>query len=145
MPSSLKGIRIQSIVDRVAALSDTQVATVLSAVLTDYAPRHKDIRAAFRQNYATAVSYLGGRADLSEDRRLLAGAYFTSEYSVEAAALFNPSMVLDPDQSGVPVGDARFIMSLRACGEGHISSIEFRSGVVDARYNMHIAPPRGLS
>ena len=60
------------------------------------------------------------------------GAYFTHEYSIEAAALGNPSIVAAPDQSGLAAGEVRFVMSLRAIGEGHISSIEFRTGVVDA-------------
>ena len=71
-------------------------------------------------------------APLSLDRRRLIGAYFTHEYSIEAAALGNPSIVAAPDQSGVDAGDVRFVMSLRAIGEGHISSIEFRSGVITA-------------
>jgi predicted GH43/DUF377 family glycosyl hydrolase len=135
------GLRIRAIMERVAGLSDEQVAAVLSAVLADYEPRHKDIRAAFRENYATAASLQEGRVELSEDRRLLAGAYFTSEYSLESAALFNPSMVPHPDQGGVQTGSSRFIMSLRACGEGHISSIEFRTGVVDAQCDVLIEPP----
>ncbi len=72
------------------------------------------------------------RVDVSADRRRLIGAYFTHEYSVEAAALFNPSIVPAPDQSGLPSGAKRFVMSLRAVGEGHLSSIEFRSGVLGA-------------
>ena len=68
---------------------------------------------------------------LSRERRLLIGAYFTNEYSVEGAALFNPSIVPAPDQAGLPPGEQRFVMSLRAVGEGHISSIEFRTGVID--------------
>ena len=73
-----------------------------------------------------------GNRTLSRERRLLIGAYFTHEFSVEAAALFNPSMVLAPDQSGLPPGHCRFVMSLRAVGEGHTSSIEFRSGIIDS-------------
>jgi predicted GH43/DUF377 family glycosyl hydrolase len=132
--------RIRAILGRVASLSDAQVATVLSAVLADYEQRHKDIRRAFRQNYATAMSYLEAHEDLSDHRLLLAGAYFTSEYSLEAAALFNPSMVPHPDQSEVVNGSRRFIMSLRACGEGHISSIEFRTGIVNDRCDVLIDP-----
>jgi predicted GH43/DUF377 family glycosyl hydrolase len=75
---------------------------------------------------------------VSENRRLLIGAYFTQEYSLESAALFNPSMVWHPDQSGVPKGSKRFVLSLRATGEGHVSSITFRSGLVDAQGNIHL-------
>ncbi len=132
--------RIHEILERMLALTDAQVATLLSTVLLDYRPRHKDIRAVFRQNCAAALALLERRVEWSEDRRLLAGAYFTCEYSLESAALFNPSMVPHPDQNGVPAGAARFIMSLRACGEGHISSIEFRTGTVDAASDVKLDP-----
>jgi hypothetical protein len=79
--------------------------------------------------------------DLSAERRLLIGAYFSHEYSIEAAALNNPSIVAAPDQSGLGHGDLRFIMSLRAIGEGHISSIEFRSGVIGADGQLRIDEP----
>ena len=79
--------------------------------------------------------------DLSPARRLLIGAYFTHEYSIEAAALGNPSMVLAPDQSGLRDGESRFIISLRAIGEGHISSIEFRSGVINANQEIALDEP----
>ena len=132
--------RIDAVVERVRALSDAQVENILSTVLLDYRPRHKDIRAVFRQSCATALALLERRVELSEDRRLLVGAYFTSEYSLESAALFNPSMVLHPDQNGVLKGASRFVMSLRACGEGHISSIEFRTGIVDAACDVQLDP-----
>ena len=83
------------------------------------------------RHFALVAHRVGGVA-LSRERRLLIGAYFTNEYSVEGAALFNPSLVLAPDQSGTAPGERRFVMSLRAVGEGHISSIEFRTGVIDA-------------
>ena len=69
------------------------------------------------------------------------GAYFTQEYSLESAALFNPSMVWHPDQSGLQAGSRRFILSLRATGEGHISSITFRGGVIDDQNQIHIDEP----
>ena len=78
---------------------------------------------------------------LSEERQLLLGAYFTHEYSLEAAALFNPSIVPHPDQSDLPPGSLRFILSLRATGEGHISSITFRTGFLDAEGNITINAP----
>jgi predicted GH43/DUF377 family glycosyl hydrolase len=126
--------RIGAIIGRVLGLTDDEVSALLSTVLSDYRTRHKDIRGIFRQNYAMATAQpgVGLQAPLSDERRLLLGAYFTNEYSLESVALFNPSMVLHPDQNGVPQGSARFIVSLRACGEGHISSIEFRTGLVDA-------------
>src|SRR6185295_11090594 len=78
---------------------------------------------------------------LSEERRLLIGAYFTNEYSLESAALFNPSMVWHPDQTALPAGSRRFVLSLRATGEGHISSITFRSGTVDINNNIQVDSP----
>ena len=78
---------------------------------------------------------------LSDNRRMLIGSYFTQEYALESAALFNPSMVWHPDQSGLPEGSRRFILSLRATGEGHISSITFRSGVIDAESQIHMDEP----
>ena len=80
--------------------------------------------------------YLLNGQQLSEERKLLLGGYFTHEYSLEAAALFNPSMVPHPDQSDVPPGSLRFILSLRATAEGHVSSIAFRSGLLDADSNI---------
>ncbi len=126
------GPQVHAIVERVRSLSDAQVSSILSTLFADYRERHKDIRQVFCRNYATAVALDDVSVELSEPRRQLAGAYFTSEYSLEAAALFNPSMVPHFDQTGVAAGAVRFIMSLRACGEGHLSSIEFRTGTVDA-------------
>lgn len=79
--------------------------------------------------------------ELSEARKLVIGSYFTHEYSLEAAALFNPSIVLHPDQSELPTGSIRFVLSLRATGEGHISSITFRTGVVDTNNQITIITP----
>lgn len=114
---------------------------MLTTLLSDYRQRHKDIRGIFRQHYALAIALLDESPEPSEERRLLLGAYFTNEYSLESVALFNPSMVAHPDQNGVPPGAVRFVMSLRACGEGHISSIEFRTGMVDAEHRVSVDPP----
>ena len=83
--------------------------------------------------------------DLSKTQRWLIGAYFLHEYSFEASALFNPSIVRHPDQSGVPEGVCRFILSLRAVGEGHISSLTFRSGCIAADGNVTVDPPARLA
>jgi predicted GH43/DUF377 family glycosyl hydrolase len=133
--------RIRAILERVRSLSSAQVTSILATVLADYRQRHKDIRGIFRQSYATATALAeGARVELTDDRRLLAGAYFTCEYSLEAAALFNPSIVPHPDQNGVKPGSTRFILSLRACGEGHISSIEFRTGTIGAARELTFDP-----
>ncbi|HRG99162.1 MAG TPA: glycoside hydrolase family 130 protein [Polyangiaceae bacterium] len=133
--------RIRAIIARVTALPDPQVASMLSALVADYRPRHKDIEGIFRRHYAAALALAGESPDASEERRLLLGAYFTNEYSLESVALFNPSMVEHPVQDGVPAGQVRFVVSLRACGEGHISSIEFRTGLVDAEHGVTVDPP----
>jgi predicted GH43/DUF377 family glycosyl hydrolase len=133
--------RIRAIIERVRALSDAEVSSAVATLVGDYGQRHKNICATWRENYATASAMVGENADLGQQRRLLLGAYFTSEYSLESVALFNPSMVLHPDQSGLAPRSARFIMSLRACGEGHISSIEFRTGTIDAKYCVSIDAP----
>jgi predicted GH43/DUF377 family glycosyl hydrolase len=133
--------RIRAVVERVAALGDAEVSSMVASLVTDYRQRHKDIRGIFRQNYAIAIGLIGELPDTNEERRLLLGAYFTNEYSLESVALFNPSMVVHPDQNGVARGSVRFVMSLRACGEGHISSIEFRTGTVDAAHLVTVDPP----
>jgi predicted GH43/DUF377 family glycosyl hydrolase len=133
--------RIRAVIQRVRALPDEEVSSMVAALVADYRQRHKDIRGIFRQNYATANALIGEGREPNEDRRLLLGAYFTNEYSLEAVALFNPSLVAHPDQNGVPRGSLRFVMSLRACGEGHISSIEFRTGSIDAEHRVTVDPP----
>jgi predicted GH43/DUF377 family glycosyl hydrolase len=137
--------RIGAIVERVATLTDATVSSMVAALVADYERRHRDIRQVFRQSYATAVALSGERPDVSEERRLLLGAYFTNEYSLESVALFNPSMVEHPDQTDLPNGATRFVMSLRACGEGHISSIEFRTGIVDAEQRVRVDAPTGFA
>ncbi len=96
--------RIRAVVDRVAALPDAEVSAMVTSLVADYRVRHKDIRGIFRQNHATAMALVGGGEPVSEERRLLLGAYFTNEYSIESVALFNPSMVAHPDQNGVRPG-----------------------------------------
>ncbi len=130
---------LKSVLNRVIGLSDAEVSRLLSEVMTDFSTRHRDIIGAFEAHYAIVSEHLDGRR-VSCERRLLIGAYFTKEYSVEAAALFNPSMVPHPDQSDLPPGACRIIVSLRITGEGHLSSIGFRSGVIDAGGEITIDP-----
>ncbi len=124
--------RIAVVLGRLLAMSERDVAATLNAAREEFAGRHLDLDAVLEANYGIVAERVERSDDLSPQRRLLIGAYFTHEYSVEAAALANPSMVVAPDQSGLRDGEIRFILSLRAVGEGHISSIEFRSGVVTA-------------
>lgn len=133
--------RVVLIADRVATLSDGEVAVQLDRILQNYGSRHKDIVLILERHYANIANQLNGRDGVSRERRLLLGAYFTNEYSLESVALFNPSIVLHPDQTEMKESQSRFIMSLRACGEGHISSIEFRTGVIDSANGITIDTP----
>jgi predicted GH43/DUF377 family glycosyl hydrolase len=129
------------IVARVMALPEDEAAGLLGRVLGGFANRHGRVDAFFRKRFEQVKIYLEPGAHLSDERRMLIGAYFTHEYSVESAALFNPSIVPHPDQSGLPPGSLRFILSLRATGEGHISSITFRAGTVSAQGSITLMPP----
>jgi predicted GH43/DUF377 family glycosyl hydrolase len=132
--------RSMKVMARIMALSDDEVERLLGEVLKEFRGRHIKLLPFFLQRFEQVSEHLLTDQRLSENRRLLIGAYFTQEYSLESAALFNPSMVWHPDQSGLEAGQRRFILSLRATGEGHISSITFRSGVVDERGNIHLDP-----
>lgn len=124
------GTRAGLLMARILALPDCEVARVLAETLDGFSGRHRGFEALLERHFAL-VAHRVGDVVISREQRLLIGAYFTNEYSVEGAALFNPSIVLAPDQAGLGPGASRFVMSLRAVGEGHISSIEFRTGVVD--------------
>jgi predicted GH43/DUF377 family glycosyl hydrolase len=123
--------RCTKIMARVMALNDGEVSGLLEHVLTEFRGRHHHLQQYFLHRFTQMKKFMMTDHALSEERQMLAGSYFTQEYSVESAALFNPSMVWHPDQSGLPDGSRRFIISLRATGEGHISSITFRAGVID--------------
>jgi len=129
------------IVARVLALADEEVARLLSQVLGEFEDRHERVEELFRNRFAHVSQRLGGAWEPSVERQALLGAHFTHEYSPESAALFNPSIVPHPDQTGLPKGALRFILSLRATGEGHISSITFRKGIVSAQHRITLTPP----
>ncbi|MCW2538808.1 MAG: glycosidase related protein [Frankiales bacterium] len=122
--------RADAVIQRVLAMSEDQVSLTLAATLADFGGRHHDLTAIFAEHYKPLAHRTPGADTQSAERQALIGAYCTQEYSIEAAALFNPSMVAHPDQSGLNPGELRFVMSVRAVGEGHISSIEFRTGVL---------------
>ena len=124
--------RAVNICARVMTLSEEEARVQLEQVLAEFGERHLQIRELLRARYERMKKYLLTNHKISETRSLLIGAYFTHEYALEAAALFNPSVVPHPDQSDLPQGALRFILSLRATGEGHISSITFRTGILDA-------------
>ncbi len=128
--------RIMKIISRVMSLPDLSVDLWLSRVMAEFSGRHIDTQKIFEHHYRIVSRYMLTDLEPSAQRRLLIGSLFTSEYALECAALFNPSIVPDPDQSGLARGALRFIMSLRATGEGHVSSISFRSGMIDKNYNI---------
>ncbi|MFA6169378.1 MAG: glycoside hydrolase family 130 protein [Candidatus Margulisiibacteriota bacterium] len=131
---------IANIVNRILALDETRVKIVLKQTLQDFAHRHKDILPVLKNNYQRIVKYAPDPAALSEERRLLLGACFTMEYSIESAALFNPSVVIYPKQNQMKKGQTRVIFSFRATGEGHISSIVFRSAIIDQDNSIFLEP-----
>jgi len=133
--------RVQLIVDRILAMPDDEVAATLAATSVLFAGRHRRLEDIFERSFALVGDRVPGLSELTTQRRQLVGAYFTHEFSIEAAALGNPSIVAAPDQSGLPAGALRFILSLRAIGEGHLSSVEFRTGVIDASANVTIDEP----
>lgn len=133
--------RSAKIFARVMALSEKAVHALLEGIRSEFGNRQLRIDEFLRRRFEEVSSALLAGETISEERKLLLGGYFTHEYSLEAAALFNPSMVPHFDQSGVPSGSLRFILSLRATAEGHISSIVFRSGILDAEGGITMATP----
>jgi len=125
---------------RAMALSEDEVVQVLDQVLGEFEDRHEEAKQLLRRRFVQVRHYVTGPDELSEEREALIGSYFTHEYSPEAAALFNPSIVPHPSQVDVPKGSLRFILSLRATGEGHISSITFRTGILSARHRITLTP-----
>ncbi|BBY34247.1 glycosidase [Mycolicibacter minnesotensis] len=117
---------------RILALDEAEVRSSLDDVVTRFDGRHRDLVGTFGRHARELADRLDPDQALSETRMLLLGAAFTSEYAIEGAALCNPSIVAHPDQAGTAAGELRFVMSVRGIGEGHRSSIGFRTGVVDA-------------
>ena len=132
--------RINKIIQRIISMPDKAAQNLLAQIMTDFSGRHEDIGHIFKGHLNAVKKYMPTDIVLSDVQKSLIGAYFTKEYSIESAALFNPSIVPHPDQSHLKKGSLRFMMSLRATGEGHISSIVFRSGVLD-RTNRFLFDP----
>jgi len=134
--------RVKNIINRILALSEEECRDLLHSVIEDFEYRHNDIRKVFKTHYLQTQDFIPKQAKLSEERKLLIGSFFTREYSIEAAALFNPSIVPHPDQRGLSPVELRFILSLRATGEGHRSSIVFRGGIIDNKNRLILDPVR---
>jgi predicted GH43/DUF377 family glycosyl hydrolase len=132
--------RVVAILGRVLELTEEEVNRELEMVHHEFEARHYDIEALLMTHYNLVKPHISSLRPLSRPRERLIGAMFSGEYSLESAALFNPSIVPHPDQTGVGKGGLRFIMSLRATGEGHISSIEFRSGTIAANGPISLDP-----
>ncbi|MDT5184994.1 MAG: hypothetical protein QOI29_3152 [Mycobacterium sp.] len=133
--------RAGAVLARILALDEDEVRASLDDVVTRFDGRHRDLVGTFRRHAREVADRLDPARDLSESRMLLLGAVFTNEYAIEGAAFCNPSMVAHPDQTGTPLGGLRFVMSVRGIGEGHRSSIGFRTGVVDGAGDVTIDAP----
>ena len=137
--------RANHIVDRVLALDPEAVASQLKDVLDNFQGRHRNLLETFESRADVMEQALEAHGAFSKAQRQLIGAYFLNEYSFEASALFNPSIVPHPDQSDAPKGGLRFILSLRAIGEGHVSSLTFRAGTIAADGSLTVDPTARLA
>jgi predicted GH43/DUF377 family glycosyl hydrolase len=136
--------RVARIAGRILALPEDRVGALLDEVCDGFARRHQHIRKLFLDRFEQLRDVLPQSREISEARRQLIGSYFLAEYSLESAALFNPSIVPHTDQAGLEPGALRFILSLRATGEGHISSITFRTGVIHPDRQIEVFTPSGF-
>ena len=137
--------RADHIVGRVLAMDADTTASLLDDVLQNFEGRHRNLLAKFEARTAEMESAFSSHANFSRSQRQLVGAYFMHEYSFEASALFNPSIVPHPDQAGAPPGGCRFVLSVRAVGEGHISSLTFRAGSIASDGSVTIDPTTRLA
>jgi len=134
--------RSRMLIDKVMLLPDSEVSELLLQVHQEFCKRYNNIRLVFEKHFEL-VKHLLTEKELetaSGEKKLLIGSYFTMEYSLEHAALFNPSIVEDPDQSGTAAGEKNVIVSFRATGEGHISSLVFKRAKLDKHANIHFEP-----
>ncbi|GAB3641335.1 glycoside hydrolase family 130 protein [Spirosoma arcticum] len=136
--------RATDVIKRVMDLSDEAVARTISPLLQEYSKRHRNISRELGQNFDRLPPLFEGlgidRDGIDPNRKLLIGAFFTNEYAIESVAFSNPSMIEDPDQTELEAGERRVIVSLRATGEGHISSIVFRRALLDGEANIRLLP-----
>jgi len=137
--------RANHIVERVLALDPEAAANLLADVLENFQGRHRNLLETFEARANVMEQALLAHGTFSSVQRQLIGAYFLNEYSFEASALFNPSIVPHPDQSDAPEGGLRFILSLRAVGEGHVSSLTFRAGTIAADGSLTVDPTARLA
>jgi predicted GH43/DUF377 family glycosyl hydrolase len=136
--------RSADIIRKVLAMPEKEINIAMSQLLRGYSRRHRNISRIFEKHFVRMAPIFDkievNEEDLSLPQKALIGSYFTMEYSIESAAFFNPSVMEDPDQSGIRSDEKRVIFSFRATGEGHISSIVFRTGILDRNNNLTIEP-----
>jgi len=136
--------RAKEVIQRVMSLNDDEVFGIISPLLQEYSKRHRNITKVLNRHcYKLKDLFDDLKIDFEEVspyRKLLLGSYFTHEYSIESAAFFNPSIIEDPDQSELEDGEKRLVISFRAVGEGHISSIAFRRALIDKHNNITVIP-----
>ena len=130
--------RVKRIIERILVLSEDESVIALAEVFTRYSKRHKKFEQLLMDNFDRVKQNLKADTGITQTKKLLIGAYFSKEYSIQAAALFNPSIVPHPEQVVKEVGDTRVIISFRATGESHISSIVFREGIIKAQGGIEI-------
>ena len=137
--------RANHIVERVLALGSEAAASQLADVLENFLGRHRNLLETFEARANEMEGAFAAHGTFSKIQRQLIGAYFLNEYSFEASALFNPSIVPHPDQSAMADGALRFVLSLRAVGEGHVSSLTFRAGTIAADGSLKVDPTARLA
>ncbi|MCF6224672.1 MAG: glycoside hydrolase family 130 protein [Flavobacteriaceae bacterium] len=137
--------RANRLIDSVLSIPEKDLNVVYEEVKNNFKFRHRNFEHHLKLNFKKVEHILPSDVMISEIRSLVIGAYFSKEYSIQSAALFNPSVVPHPNQKGLKEGEKRFVLSLRSVGEGHISSIEFRSGIVDADGNISLDKETGFS
>jgi predicted GH43/DUF377 family glycosyl hydrolase len=130
--------QVSNIIDRVLSFTEAETEAQLARLRDEFDRRHPNLERSWLRQFEKVKAYLPNNESLSASRRLLIGAFFTGEYAIESVALFNPSIVPHPDQTDLEAEDLRFILTLRAIGEGHISSIEFRSGVIRNNHSIEM-------
>lgn len=136
--------RAEILISKILAMSEHEVQTSVNQILREFSNRYRSVTSVYKKHYNNVkhiVSRFPEGKNISEWCKLLIGAYFTMEYSVESAALFNPSVISDPDQSNLAKGEVRIILSLRATGEGHISSLVFRRAVINEKNEIQLEEP----
>lgn len=139
--------RLKPVIEKILKLSSAEVNKLLKQTLAQYSDRHRSITRILSRNFERAIvdsKWADGTDKFTEQQKMLIGAYFTMEYSIESAAFFNPSIIEDPDQSGISYGEKKVIISFRAVGEGHISSLVFRDGTLDKNNTLKFVESRNV-